>query len=81
VNCLPSLTRYYSSTALEEWQKKKVISMRAVLIFNPTSGVSTVTTKAMTPEQTEALILAELRNYGIEPEVYHTTPEDTGQAT
>lgn len=53
--------------------------MRAVLIFNPTSGISTVTTKEMTPEETEAVILAALGSYGIEPEVYYTTPEDTGQ--
>lgn len=53
--------------------------MRAVLILNPTSGISTVTTKAMTPEETEAAILAALASYGIELEVYHTTPEDTGQ--
>jgi diacylglycerol kinase (ATP) len=53
--------------------------MRAMLILNPTSGISTVTTKAMTPEETEAAILAALRSYGIEPEVYYTTPEDTGQ--
>src|SRR5205085_8013119 len=53
--------------------------MRTVLIFNPTSGTSTVTTKAMTPEETEAAILASLASYGIEPEVYHTSPEDTGQ--
>jgi len=59
---------------------KKVTSMRTVLIINPTSGISTVTTKAMTPEETEEAILAALGSYGIEPEVYHTTPEDTGQA-
>ncbi len=53
--------------------------MRTVLILNPTSGISTVTTKAMTPEETEAAILAALGSYGIKPEVYHTTPEDTGQ--
>ena len=53
--------------------------MRTALIFNPTSGISTVTSKAMTPEETEATILAALGSYGIEPEVYHTTPEDTGQ--
>ena len=53
--------------------------MRAVLIFNPTSGISTVTTKAMTPEETEEAIVAALSSYGIDVEVYHTTPEDTGQ--
>ena len=53
--------------------------MRAVLIFNPTSGISTVTEKRMSPEETEQTILDGLRAYGIEPEVFHTTPEDTGQ--
>jgi diacylglycerol kinase (ATP) len=53
--------------------------MRAVLILNPTSGISTVTTKAMSPEETEAAILGALRSYGVEPQVYYTTPEDTGQ--
>ena len=51
-----------------------------MLIFNPTSGISTVTTKAMTPGETEEAIVAALGSYGIELEVYHTTPEDTGQA-
>ena len=53
--------------------------MRVVLIINPTSGISTVTSRDMTPEETEEAILAELRVLGIEPELYHTTPEDTGQ--
>ena len=53
--------------------------MRAVLIINPTSGKSTVTDKPMSPEETEIAILTGLRTYGIEPELYHTTPEDTGQ--
>jgi len=53
--------------------------MQAVLIFNPTSGISTVATKAMTPEETEEAIVAALNNYGIDVEVYHTTPDDTGQ--
>jgi len=53
--------------------------MRAVLIINPTSGISTVTSKDMTPEETEKAIIAGLQALGIEPEVYHTTPEDTGQ--
>jgi len=53
--------------------------MRAVLIINPTSGISTVTDKPMSPEETEIAILTGLRTYGIEPELYHTTPEDTGQ--
>ncbi len=33
----------------------------------------------MSPEETEIAILTGLRTYGIEPELYHTTPEDTGQ--
>ena len=53
--------------------------MRAVLIINPASGVSTITSKDMTPEETEQAILEGLRALKIEPEVYHTTPENTGQ--
>jgi diacylglycerol kinase (ATP) len=53
--------------------------MRAVLIFNPTSGISTVTEKRMSPEETERAILEGLRACGIEPQVLHTTPEDGGQ--
>ncbi len=53
--------------------------MRTVLILNPASGVSTVTEKHMSPEETEKAILSGLLAYGIEPELYHTTPEDTGQ--
>ena len=33
----------------------------------------------MSPEETEIAILTGLRTYGIEPELYHTTPEDTGR--
>ncbi|HLH60632.1 MAG TPA: diacylglycerol kinase family protein [Ktedonobacteraceae bacterium] len=53
--------------------------MQAVLIINPASGLSTITSREMTPEETEEAILTTLRAYGIEPEVFHTTPEDTGQ--
>src|SRR5712692_6918437 len=53
--------------------------MNTVLIVNPTSGISTVTEKRMSPEETERTIIEGLRAYGIEPKVYHTTPEDTGQ--
>lgn len=53
--------------------------MRTVLIFNPTSGISTVTDKRMSPEETEKVILQSLETYGFEPEIYYTTPEDTGQ--
>ncbi len=53
--------------------------MKAVMIVNPTSGISTVTEKRMSPEETERTVLEGFRAYGIEPEIYHTTPEDTGQ--
>ena len=53
--------------------------MRTVLIFNPTSGISTVTDKHMSPEETEKAILQGLQAYGIEPEIYYTTLEDTGK--
>jgi len=53
-------------------------TMRTVLIFNPTSGVSTVTEKRMSPEETEQTILEGLRACGIEPQVLHTNPEDSG---
>ena len=53
--------------------------MYVVLIFNPTSGISSIVADRIPPEETEQRILSTLRTYGIEPEVYHTTPEDTGQ--
>lgn len=53
--------------------------MRAVMIFNPTSGISTVTEKRMSPEETERTIVEGLRAYGIEPELMYTTPEDGGE--
>ena len=56
--------------------------MRAVLILNPTSGISTITTLEGTqssPEENEAAILTGLHAYGIEPEVQYTTLEDAGQ--
>ncbi len=52
--------------------------MRAVLIFNPTSGISTVTEKRMSPEDTERTILDGLRASGIEPQLIYTTLDDTG---
>lgn len=52
--------------------------MQAVLIINPTSGISSVTKKRMSHEETERTILEGLRACNIEPIVYHTTPEDTG---
>lgn len=53
--------------------------MRAVLIFNPTSGISTVTEQRMSPEETERTILEGLRESGLEPQVLHTTLEDGGE--
>ncbi len=52
--------------------------MQTALIFNPTSGISTITEKRMSPEETESAILEGLRAYGIEPQLLHTTPEDGG---
>src|SRR2546423_13799241 len=54
--------------------------MPVVLILNPTSGISTVSSTAMSPSETEEAILSALRSHGIEPLLYHTTPSDTGQA-
>src|SRR5579872_5622872 len=53
--------------------------MRTVLILNPTSGISTVSEKRMSPEETERTILEGLRAIDIEPELFHTTPEETGR--
>lgn len=53
--------------------------MQAVLIFNPTSGISTVTEQRMPPEETERTIVEGLRESGIEPQVLHTTLEDGGE--
>lgn len=52
--------------------------MQAALIINPTSGISSVTERRMSPEETERTILEGLRACNIEPRIYHTTPEDTG---
>lgn len=52
--------------------------MRAVLIINPTSGLSTLATTEGTSQDHEETILAALRTHNIEPEVMHTTPEDHG---
>jgi hypothetical protein len=54
------------------------ILMRAVLILNPTSGISTVTEKRMSVEETEKAILQGLQASGIEPDVSYTAPEFTG---
>lgn len=52
--------------------------MRAVLIINPVSGMSTLATSEGTPQENEEAILAALRTHGIEAEVLHTTPEELG---
>lgn len=52
--------------------------MHTVLILNPASGVSQLSTTSGTVQEHEQAILAELRQYGIEPVVYYTTPEDPG---
>src|SRR5438874_2584684 len=52
--------------------------MRTILILNPASGASTLAIGNETPEQHEEAILAALRSYDIEPEVWYTTPEDAG---
>jgi diacylglycerol kinase (ATP) len=53
--------------------------MRAVLILNPTSGISTVTEKQMSVEDTEKAIIQGLQVWGMEPVVSYTTPEETGK--
>lgn len=52
--------------------------MRTVLIVNPTAGISTITEHRMSPEETEHALLEGLRAYGIEPDLLHTTPEESG---
>lgn len=52
--------------------------MRTVLILNPTSGASLLAANQSTPEEHEAATLTTLQSYGIEPEIWHTTPEDAG---
>ncbi len=49
------------------------------MIFNPTSGISTVTEQRMPPEETERTILEALLDNGLEPQVLYTTPEDGGE--
>ncbi len=53
--------------------------MRAVLIVNPTAGISTITAKTRSPEETEQALLEGLRTYGIEPHLLYTTLEDSGK--
>src|SRR5579875_91302 len=52
--------------------------MRVALIMNPASGISPLAAADGTGEEHEQTILAALRKYDIEPEVYHTTLEDPG---
>jgi len=54
--------------------------MRTVLIINPTSGSSMLAENQQQDmqEEHEAVIVNLLRKHGIEPEVWHTTPEDSG---
>lgn len=53
--------------------------MKSVLIFNPISGVSTITASdGETPEQHEQTILETLREHDIEPEVWYTSEDDPG---
>src|SRR5438874_2752036 len=53
--------------------------MRTVLILNPTSGDSPLAAIHGTVDSIEATILANLREYDIEPEVWYTTVEDPGE--
>jgi diacylglycerol kinase (ATP) len=52
--------------------------MRTVLILNPASGISPLASGHKTPQESEEAIINALRAHGIEPEVWYTTPEDTG---
>jgi YegS/Rv2252/BmrU family lipid kinase len=52
--------------------------MRTALIFNPTSGTSTMAANQRPAEENKATILAALNSYSIEPEVWYTTEEDPG---
>jgi diacylglycerol kinase (ATP) len=57
--------------------------MRTVLIINPASGISALAETQYdtleSEESGEEMILTELRKYGIEAEVWHTTLEDPGK--
>jgi YegS/Rv2252/BmrU family lipid kinase len=52
--------------------------MRSVLIYNPLSGASMLAEQQLSPEQHKAAVLAALHKAGIEPEIWHTTPEEPG---
>src|ERR1700730_18792996 len=58
---------------------KDISNMRTVLILNPTSGTSMMAENHVSSETSEETILAGLRTYGIEPEVWYTTHEDAGE--
>lgn len=53
--------------------------MRTVLILNPVAGKSLLAEAQEEPKSIEEEILTALRIYNIEPEVWHTTPEDPGE--
>src|SRR5579859_1464028 len=53
--------------------------MRTILILNPIAGTSSLAETDHSEEAPEQAILRGLRNNGIEPEVWYTTPEDTGE--
>src|SRR5881397_2835493 len=53
--------------------------MRTILILNPQSGDSPLAEVHGTAALHEEMILAALSVYGIEPEVWYTTPEDPGE--
>ena len=53
--------------------------MRTVLILNPVAGKSLLAETQAGRKSIEAEILIALRAYEIEPEVWHTTPEDAGE--
>src|SRR2546421_11533288 len=53
--------------------------MRTILILNPESGDSPLAEVHGTAASHEEMILAALSMYGIEPEVWHTIPEDPGE--
>jgi len=53
--------------------------MRTILILNPFAGTSLLAETDHSEEAPEQAILRGLRNNGIEPEVWYTTPEDAGE--
>lgn len=53
--------------------------MRTVLILNPVAGRSLLAETQEDPRSIEEEILHALRNFDIEPEVWHTTLEDPGE--